>query len=597
MRILQSSNILLENLKVLAKRNYVKENPSVLKMLRELEMDIQKNFYTVVVLGEFKRGKSTFVNALLGTPLLPTDILPETATINAIMFNEEPKISVVTVDGEKEGEATADFLKKFSAQVADENFLNEIRYIKVGYPLEILKNRIVLVDTPGVADLSAQRAEITRQFIPKANTVIFLLDANSPLKKTEKDFIEQHLIPLGITDILFLLNKYDEVDEEEDSDLLDDVRKKLANAFNVGKENSALKKIECLPVSALDALNGMIKKDKKLVELSGINEVRDKLNEMLSASKIELKKQLGYKRRLNFILNYLTDYLTNIRAVKLADSAELQKAIAEIETLITEQTNNEIKIDNYTTETKKKIFAMTDKSIRYFHQKLEEEICETIENYSHENFKEFVEGNITKSVKKNFETWIMLYAPAIEKMLLMLETELSRGLSYHFKQKIKISTQAGKFNLGDFSITFFAEDVSNVSLKAGAVAAAGSIGLMAIAGAGILPLVGFVAAPYLKKKFLQERLAQAKISLIPEVKNTLSDSIFKMQEQIHDYIDNRCDTIVKNTKFAYKKILNDTRSILQKEIDDKKSANFNAQKATEKIQNDIDEINSFRVKI
>ena len=594
---MQSSNILLENLKVLAKRNYVKENPGVLKMLRELEMDIQKNFYTVVVLGEFKRGKSTFVNALLGTPLLPTDILPETATINAIMFNEEPKISVVTVDGEKEGEATADFLKKFSAQVADEKFLNEIRYIKVGYPLEILKNRIVLVDTPGVADLSAQRAEITRQFIPKANTVIFLLDANSPLKKTEKDFIENNLLPLGITDILFLLNKYDEVDEEEDSDLLDDVRKKLANAFNVGKENSALKKIECLPVSALDALNGMIKKDKKLVELSGINEVRDKLNEMLSASKIELKKQLGYKRRLNFILNYLTDYLTNIRAVKLADSAELQKAIAEIETLITEQTNNEIKIDNYTTETKKKIFAMTDKSIRYFHQKLEEEICEAIENYSHENFKEFVEGNITKSVKKNFETWIMLYAPAIEKMLLMLETELSRGLSYHFKQKIKISTQAGKFNLGDFSINFFAEDVSNVSLKAGAVAAAGSIGLMAIVGAGILPLVGFVAAPYLKKKFLKERLAQAKISLIPEVKNTLSDSIFKMQEQIHDYIDNRCDTIVKNTKFAYEKILNDTRSILQKEIEDKKSADFNSQKAAEKIKSDIDEINSFRVKI
>ncbi len=66
-------------------KDYVKADAAIFQKLTDLQSDIAKDFYTVVVLGEFKRGKSTFVNALLGTKLLPMDVLPETATINAIM--------------------------------------------------------------------------------------------------------------------------------------------------------------------------------------------------------------------------------------------------------------------------------------------------------------------------------------------------------------------------------------------------------------------------------------------------------------------------------------------------------------------------------
>ena len=132
------------------------------RSLYSLQRDIDNNFFTVVVLGEFKRGKSTFVNALLGTPLLPMNILPETATINAIMYSENPQLSVVYMDGRQEaGEPTYEFLQNFSAQKNNEERLNKIKYIKIGYPLDILKNRIVLVDTPGVSDLNQQRCDIT----------------------------------------------------------------------------------------------------------------------------------------------------------------------------------------------------------------------------------------------------------------------------------------------------------------------------------------------------------------------------------------------------------------------------------------------------
>ena len=84
--------------------------------LSELASDIQNDFFTIVVLGEFKRGKSTFVNALLGEKILPTDVLPETATINAIMYSPVPTLSVVMRDGSEEtGEVSEKFLKKFLA--------------------------------------------------------------------------------------------------------------------------------------------------------------------------------------------------------------------------------------------------------------------------------------------------------------------------------------------------------------------------------------------------------------------------------------------------------------------------------------------------
>ena len=196
MDLQQEKNRVLQFLSELTAKPYVHTHVKALQGLRELQADIRGDFYTVVVLGEFKRGKSTLINALLGTSLLPMDVLPETATINAIMYEETPQLTVVHRDGStRKGEVSYDFLRQYSAKREDSDAA-DVCYIKIGYPCDLLKNRIVLVDTPGVSDLNEQRSEVTYQFIPKANVVLFVLDANAPLKKTEKDFIDERLLPL-----------------------------------------------------------------------------------------------------------------------------------------------------------------------------------------------------------------------------------------------------------------------------------------------------------------------------------------------------------------------------------------------------------------
>lgn len=166
----------------------VKDNPVLLQSIKKLEDDIRKSIFTVVVLGEFKRGKSTFVNALLGTPLLPMNILPETATINAIMYNDKPMLSVVRMDGsQEEGEVSYEYLQQFSASNSNDEALKSIKYIKIGYPLDLLKNRIVLVDTPGVSDLNQQRCDITYQFLPKLMRSYFYLMQILRLRRVKKN--------------------------------------------------------------------------------------------------------------------------------------------------------------------------------------------------------------------------------------------------------------------------------------------------------------------------------------------------------------------------------------------------------------------------
>ena len=316
-------------------KDYVKNNKRIYDALQNLNSDIKRDFYTILVLGEFKRGKSTFINALLKKAILPMDVLPETATINAIMYNEKPVLKVVYNDGnEVEGQVSYEYLANFSAQ-KENNLVDKIKYLKLGYPLDLLENRIVLVDTPGVSDMDEQRCDVTYRFLPTANAVIFLLDANSPLKKTEVDFINNKILPLGVTNILFLLNKYDCVDEEEEDDLLEDVQCKLDKFFGAKNAN-----IKVYPVSARQALQGIETNNNRLIEEFNIEIVHEKVKDMIFHGDIEQDKIRNYKYTLYNIIGSLERELINTQSIKTASINELEAIMSNLNNLIAEKEQN-----------------------------------------------------------------------------------------------------------------------------------------------------------------------------------------------------------------------------------------------------------------
>jgi predicted GTPase len=223
-------------------------------LVKKLEAD---RFHLVVV-GEFNHGKSTFVNALLGAHILPVGVTPTTAVIHHLEYAAEPRAEVVFASEARKplpfeevrlfsvGGARAPHHAVGEVQVQAAGG-DEVKYLEVGYPAELLRDRIVLVDTPGVNDLSLQRADITYSYIPRSDAVLFLLDAGQPLKESERVFLQEKLLGQSRDKIIFVVTKRDIWDEGEQREALAYIRTELGKL---------VKSPVVYPVSAEKALDG-----------------------------------------------------------------------------------------------------------------------------------------------------------------------------------------------------------------------------------------------------------------------------------------------------------------------------------------------------
>ena len=148
--------------------------------------------FKIVVVGEFSRGKSTFINALLGKKILPAKTNPTTTTINRITYGDTPRYFLHFRQSEDVQEISEEKFKSIVAIEADGDDeeaqqaykqalkeLGNIAYTELRYPLELTKGGVVLIDTPGTNDLDQAREEITMRFIPEADAAIML---HLPLK-------------------------------------------------------------------------------------------------------------------------------------------------------------------------------------------------------------------------------------------------------------------------------------------------------------------------------------------------------------------------------------------------------------------------------
>ena len=181
--------------------------------------------FHLVVLGEFNHGKSTFVNALLGSDILPTGITPTTASINHVVYAPHPSASVMLSNGESK-QLDPHQLKEWVTVAGGR--AGEVAYVELGYPSELLTNNVVLVDTPGVNDLNEQRAEVTYGYVPRADAVVFLLDAGQALKDSEREFLRSRVLESARDRLIFVLGKMDMLSKDEQVAVVEYVRAGLS---------------------------------------------------------------------------------------------------------------------------------------------------------------------------------------------------------------------------------------------------------------------------------------------------------------------------------------------------------------------------------
>lgn len=427
----------------------------------------------------------------------------------------------------------------------------------------------MIVDTPGVSDINEQRCEVTYRFLPKANAILFLLDANSPLKKTEKEFIDQHLLPLGLDHILFLANKYgdvDDVDEEEDDDLIGDLEHRLREAFKMDTEEALLKEFHLFPFSALTAMEGIENNDEELKETSGIYPVIEKMKGVIFSGKVENRKIQSYSVQLMGIAESLVHFLDNERSIRLSDVDALKETQTKLQALLKDGEVRKKNISGFVEQETQNIISMTDKSLAFFQRRLTESVTDNVNFYKGTDFKEYVESRISRMVQREMENWVASYSPHIDQLLRTMEQEISRGLTYHFNQSIQVETTGGELKTGTLFFDVSVADISDTNIKAGAVAAGGA-GLMLLLGTPVLlPFISMAAFPLLQKSMLESRLAQAKDEVIPAITNQIDISVSGLKSEIHQHIRRQSKNIIANAEYAYENILNNLQQRIGEEL-------------------------------
>ena len=186
------------------------------ELLARWEKDIlsrRDDPFTLVICGEFKRGKSSLINALLGEDVTPVNVTAETVTLNRISYG--PHSNEAVLSGGKhlrlsDEEMQRDHLENLMRQSGF-----SFRQIELQRPNEFLKKAVV-VDTPGLGDSMQDFTEMVEEALAQADAVVYVFSVNYPLSQTEQLFLKTMIVPQRYTDLLLVGNYLDTLNSEED---------------------------------------------------------------------------------------------------------------------------------------------------------------------------------------------------------------------------------------------------------------------------------------------------------------------------------------------------------------------------------------------
>lgn len=263
--------------------------------LEKLGDKLKNHVFSVGIMGEFKRGKSTVINALLGQDIVPADIVPCSATLNYVRWDTDKRAVIHFKDGTSSS-VPVEQLSNFVTKLTEESEKNaeNVDEAVVYYPTPFCQNGVQIVDTPGLNDDERMTA-ISENVIPTLDAIIMVIVPQSPFSESEAEFVRNKVMTSDLGRIIFVVNKIDLLDEDERPRILDHINYKIRKSVlektaRVYGEDSAeykaasdkLGKIRLIPVSAKRALKGKLKNDTGMIDESGYKEFEESLSYLLT---------------------------------------------------------------------------------------------------------------------------------------------------------------------------------------------------------------------------------------------------------------------------------------------------------------------------
>lgn len=263
-------------------------NPSasqskLLEQLKRLQERLATERFQLAVLGQFKRGKSTLLNALLRTDVLPTGVIPVTAISAFIQAAPSCGLRVTYASGsvdEPKIETPAMLRERLTALVTEERNPHNrlgIARVDVLLPSELLDRGVVLIDTPGVGSTFRHNTAAADAVLPECDATLFVVSADPPITEIEIEFLAR--IRKTVARLIIVLNKVDTLEPSERETATAFLRRVLSEQANVDGETP----IFC--VSARRALGAKETGDAEQFRASGLAELEAHLTQFLATEK------------------------------------------------------------------------------------------------------------------------------------------------------------------------------------------------------------------------------------------------------------------------------------------------------------------------
>ncbi len=267
-----------------------------LAVIGELRDRFQRERLHLAALGQFKRGKSTLLNALMGADILPAAVTPLTAIPTVLAAGRQPIIRERFLSGEEKETVLPDvaaLARELSLRVTEEANPNNrlgLERIEAQLPASILDHGILLIDTPGIGSTFRHNTKMTEDFLPACDAALFVVSPDPPITEVEIAFLVR--VQAAVARVVIVLNKVDVIEPDELDKALAFLRRTLA-------ERGGLKSdVPIFCVSARKALRARLAGDVATFASTGCPELERYLLDVLAREKQGILRNAVAKKAL-----------------------------------------------------------------------------------------------------------------------------------------------------------------------------------------------------------------------------------------------------------------------------------------------------------
>jgi len=239
---------------------------------RQWLVKLAEDRFTLAVAGQFKRGKSSLMNAIIGRDILPTGILPLTSVITVLKYGPTDRLTILREGMLFSEEIPISRLAEFVTEKGNPGNVKRVAHASLELHSQFLRNGLEFVDTPGIGSAIEANTVTTYGFLPQSDAVIFVTSVDTPLSGAETDFLRS--VREHVRKIFFVVNKIDLVSANERQEVLDYISGILIH--ETGADD-----IRIFPISAIMALEAKLAENNEKFAESGLKALQDALSDFL----------------------------------------------------------------------------------------------------------------------------------------------------------------------------------------------------------------------------------------------------------------------------------------------------------------------------